>query len=216
MKKIIILGLGLFSLTAYSQVKTNLNVTQNSIPSQTPFLDASSSNTWNRTTNQGKGLVFPRTDLTKMTTLVAAPNGVPTSYPTRLDGMIVYNVGDGEAKTGIPVKVVEGFYYYYNKSNTLNGGTWKPLGGTSTSEKVHSGTFTSDGSAKAILTGLPKEASNIVSIKAYRTDAGAQKAVHTSLYSYSITDQEATVYFGSGVMSTSIPQGEYAYTIEYQ
>lgn len=116
---------------AYSQIKTNDIVSSNTITEQTAFLDASSSVAWNNSTNKGKGLVFPRTDLTTLAALVAFPNGLPTSYPTRLDGMIVYNTGTGETKTGAQkVKVTPGFYFYENKSTTLNGGTWKPLEGS--------------------------------------------------------------------------------------
>lgn len=133
MKKILFLSGFALSSLVLGQIKTNLNVNQATINSQTAFLDASSTLSWNASSNVGKGLVFPRTDLTAMTTLVATPNGIGNSFPTRLDGMIVYNTGIGTAATGTPgVAVVPGFYYYENKTPNLNGGTWKPLGGTAT------------------------------------------------------------------------------------
>lgn len=130
MKKNILLVALLSTVAIGAQIKTNQNISQNSIPNQTAFLDASSSTDWNGKPNVGKGLVFPRTDLTVLATLVATPNGIPASFPTRLDGMVVYNTGTGTSKVG-NVSVKPGFYYYENKSTTdLHGGTWKPLGGT--------------------------------------------------------------------------------------
>ncbi|MDY3351024.1 hypothetical protein PG357_03380 [Riemerella anatipestifer] len=141
MKKYSLITILVASTFSFAQIKTNSNILQNTIPSQTPFLDASSSSSWNGTTNIGKGLVFPRTDLTKLSTLVATPNGIGTSYPNRLDGMIVYNTATGKSAIG-NVDVTSGFYYYENKSNTLSGGTWKPLGGTS---PVTANIYTADG-----------------------------------------------------------------------
>ncbi|WP_276516739.1 hypothetical protein [Ornithobacterium rhinotracheale] len=128
MKKQILL-LGVLSLNAYSyaQIKTNLNTVNGVINNQTAFLDASSSIQWNNSTNIGKGLVFPRTDLTQLKTLIAIPNGLATAYPHRLDGMLVYNTATGTSGIG-NVQVKPGFYYYENKSNSLNGGTWKAMG----------------------------------------------------------------------------------------
>ncbi|RTZ45871.1 hypothetical protein EJ377_13970 [Chryseobacterium arthrosphaerae] len=55
-----------------------------------------------------------------MTTLAAPVNGLPTAFPTLLDGMIVYNTATGTAATGTAgVSVVPGFYYYDNKHQLL-------------------------------------------------------------------------------------------------
>ncbi|WPC11748.1 hypothetical protein LEQ04_01105 [Riemerella anatipestifer] len=93
----------------------------------TAFMDASSSPDWNSSINLGKGLIFPRVDLVQLTALSSVGSGGPANYPTRMDGMLVYNVGTGRSGLG-GVDVVPGFYYYENKSTTLNGGTWKPMG----------------------------------------------------------------------------------------
>ena len=132
MKKIFIfLSVSLVNTLAIAQVRNNESPSNAAINNTTAFLDASSSPKWNGSNNNGKGLVFPRTDLTTMTTLVAPLAGRPNSFPTQLDGMIVYNTGTGETKTGAQkVKVTPGFYFYENKSTTLNGGTWKPLEGS--------------------------------------------------------------------------------------
>ncbi|MGV4463113.1 hypothetical protein ACQ1PR_05930 [Ornithobacterium rhinotracheale] len=127
MKKYILLGAVGLSLSTYAQIRTNKDISQNTISSQTPFLDAFSSVAWNKSTNIGKGLVFPRTDLTQLKTMVAVPNGLATAYPHRLDGMLVYNTATGTSGIG-NVQVKPGFYYYENKSNSLNGGTWKAMG----------------------------------------------------------------------------------------
>lgn len=127
MKRILISTLFVSGFISFAQVRNN-NTPTTGINGTTAFLDASSSNTWNGTNNQGKGLVFPRTDLTAMTSLLAPVNGLPTAFPTRLDGMVVYNTGTGTAGTGTAnTPVAPGFYYYDNKSTTLNGGTWKPF-----------------------------------------------------------------------------------------
>lgn len=126
MKNIVLSILMMSSSLVMSQIKTNLNVSQNTISNQSAFLDASSYPNWNSKSNIGKGLVFPRTDLQTLKTLVAVPDGLPTSFPHRLDGMVVYNTVSGTAGIG-GTKVEPGFYYYENKSQTLNGGTWKPF-----------------------------------------------------------------------------------------
>lgn len=132
MKKVFIfLSVSLISSFVTAQVVNNLTPANEGINETTAFLDASSSVEWNNSTNNGKGLVFPRTDLTAMLSLSAPVSGLPTSFPTYLDGMIVYNEGTGKAKTGTGnVDVKPGFYFYENKSTTLNGGTWKPLEGS--------------------------------------------------------------------------------------
>ena len=128
MKKIILLLLPLLvGVNISPQIRTSQALNQSTINSATPFLDASSSTINNANASYGKGLVFPRTDLTALS-LIASPNGIGTSYPGRLDGMIVYNTATGTAASGTAgVSVTPGFYYYDNKSATLNGGTWKPF-----------------------------------------------------------------------------------------
>ncbi|MCK0203532.1 collagen-like protein [Ornithobacterium rhinotracheale] len=127
MKKYILLGAVGLSLSTYAQIRTNRGISQNTIPNQTAFMDVSSFSEWNNSTNIGKGLVFPRTDLTQLKTMVAVPNGIANAYPNRLDGMLVYNTATGTSGIG-NVQVKPGFYYYENKSNSLNGGTWKAMG----------------------------------------------------------------------------------------
>lgn len=238
MKKII-LSVALFSaIFSFAQIRQSGTNTSYIANSNSSFLDASGSSLWNNTNgNAGKGLVFPRTDLTKITNLVSNPN-LPTNYPTKMDGMIVYNVG-----TGVPgmnaaatPHVTPGFYYYENKTNNLQGGKWVRIGdgsanrvleiGTSevaTNVKVENnqvytikGQFTSDGSTQARI-NFPAGMTSLYNIKIYKkNNSGATQLVHTQLYNYNLTANSGNnVTFGSGVMSTSIPAGTYDYVLEY-
>ncbi|WP_018676725.1 collagen-like protein [Riemerella columbina] len=128
MKKTYIL-IGILGITYFTQaqIRTNENVKGGTINTSSSFLDASSSTTWNGSLNLGKGLVFPRTDLVALTTLVQSGPNVANNFPTRMDGMVVYNTATGVSGIG-SVQVKPGFYYYENKSNSLNGGTWKAMG----------------------------------------------------------------------------------------
>ena len=93
------------------------------------FLDASSSS-YNTSVNLGKGLVFPRVDLSVFTFSPTSGVGAGSNYPNRFDGMIVYNIKEGgTAMDGSTEgELTRGFWYYDNSSTTLTGGTWKPLG----------------------------------------------------------------------------------------
>lgn len=215
MKKIIYsIALTVFSITINAQVRTNLNVNNSAINSQTAFFDASSSPTWNATTNQGKGMVFPKTNLTTLSQLIATPNGLNTAYPNRLDGMIVYNTGVGAPAIGATQtpQVTEGFYYYKNTSGNLNGGYWVRIGdgsanaklalvqetGTTQSPAVATnlsidnkdvfavkGTFTNDG-GNTVNIKKPEGFKTLHSIKMYRIsgNTGAKQLAGSSLYSY--------------------------------
>jgi len=105
-----------------AQVRPNASIGGN-ISNNSAFLDASSSTLWNGSTNNGKGLVFPRVDLKNFTTFLSGTTGISNSFPGRFDGMIVYNTATGTAPIG-GTAVTPGFYYYYNKSATNNGGSW--------------------------------------------------------------------------------------------
>jgi len=94
------------------------------------FLDASSWNEWNLTDNIGKGLLYPRVDLTKFTFSYTSFIGIMTNYPTRFDGFTVYNTAtSGKAAAGATQGTLSpGYWYYDNKTTNINGGTWKPVG----------------------------------------------------------------------------------------
>jgi len=89
------------------------------------------------TGNNGKGIAFPRTDLTKFEF-----QSFLIGYPTYADGLVVFNTGSGttpSSGSGVGSQEVEpGFYYFSNPGSTFNtnAGEWKPLG-SAEAPKVH-------------------------------------------------------------------------------
>jgi hypothetical protein len=135
-------------MSVNSQVR--LVSTSNTSVNSSAFIDASSVNSNNITVGKGKGLVFPRVDLTTFQ-FVSGTTGIGSSFPTRYDGMLVYNTGTGNTLSMASdnvVAVTPGFWYYDNKSTTLKGGTWKPLNSSNnlTGAIVTTGNTTSLGS----------------------------------------------------------------------
>lgn len=235
MKNIFMTVLTVASISLSAQLRNNLTPANGAVTSTTAFLDASSSTTWNGSNNNGKGLVFPRTDLVAMTSLAAPVNGLPTAFPNRLDGMIVYNTATGTAATGTAgVSVVPGFYYYDNKTSMLNGGTWKPLSsavdpkfnvtnaaaGTPTNTLVNGnqvyaikGQFTASGTSTAVDIPAPAGMSAMYGITIYK--AGTNTVYDRSLYSYTVATTAGNAVTGSPSMSVVYPSGTYEYVLEY-
>ena len=99
------------------------------------FIDGSSNNIDLGDINQGRGIVFPYTDLTQMSGLGdERPNPRTRINPNYYDNMIVYNVGEGISAIG-GTEVEVGYYYYSNPIQedspmgpTVLGGTWIPFG----------------------------------------------------------------------------------------
>lgn len=116
----------LFSQINYAQLRVNNNGSSSSLTNNTAFLDASSSITWNNSTNNGKGLVFPRVDLTTLATMTPSTSAANFN-PNRFDGMLVFNTATGTSAIG-NISVTPGFYYYRNTSTSVNGGIWTPIG----------------------------------------------------------------------------------------
>lgn len=139
MKKTIFTGLMylLCVVLGSAQVRIVNSANNNSLTNSPAFIDASSNVTVNNSTNVGKGLLFPRVDLS-LYNFPSVSNGIPSSFPTRFDGMIVYNTAtSGIAGVGATKgTLTEGFWYYENKSATLEGGIWKPLGGNADASTV--------------------------------------------------------------------------------
>ncbi|MCD9855155.1 tail fiber domain-containing protein [Epilithonimonas sp. JDS] len=111
------------------QVRIVNNAINLSTTNSPAFLDASSNTTVNLSNNIGKGLIFPRVDLSTLTSFPSVIVGIPNSFPTRFDGMIVYNTANsGTAGVGATLgTLTSGFWYYDNKSSTNTGGIWKSL-----------------------------------------------------------------------------------------
>ena len=137
MKKYLFLAL-LVSNYGISQVNSNGTTTAN-ITGQNPFFDASTNfdNSIVPDSN-GKGLVFPRTDLTTWQFNTELLDGI--TFPSAFDGMIVYNIGTGTtlAGQGQVVSVSPGFYYFSNPgaSTDITAGTWVKIGGAGVSNTI--------------------------------------------------------------------------------
>jgi hypothetical protein len=140
MKRIIILAfilcVGIW--VSHAQVRIVNSANNTGLNNSPAFIDASSNPTVNGSANVGKGLIFPRVDLSAMTAFPSVTAGIPTAFPTRFDGMIVYNTAtSGTAGVGSTEGTLSpGFWYYENKSASNTGGTWKPLGGGSSASDI--------------------------------------------------------------------------------
>ncbi|NML69063.1 hypothetical protein HHL23_04560 [Chryseobacterium sp. RP-3-3] len=128
-KHTLLFGALFFGGMATAQVRFSNSTMHTAILNGSAFIDASSNPVSNLSTNVGKGLLYPRTDLSTFKAFGGAPIGIPTSFPTYYDGFTVYNTNvGGQAGVGnTQGALTAGFWYYDNKSNTINGGTWKPL-----------------------------------------------------------------------------------------
>ncbi|MBV7441869.1 hypothetical protein KRX57_10600 [Weeksellaceae bacterium TAE3-ERU29] len=120
--KIIVTSLLIGSL-AYGQV--NLQAPASPVINQeNPFLDASGY--VNAKNNVGKGLYFPKTDLTQWEFKLDRVD--PGTFSNYFDGMIVYNSGTGktiadETKGGKQIDITPGFYYFKNPNQTFPDGS---------------------------------------------------------------------------------------------
>lgn len=211
-----------------AQIKGNQSFSDSSIPVSSAFLDASATATINGN-NVGKGLIFPRADISQLTlsnqgTLYNAGNN-----PNRFDGMIVYNT----ASSGTPASgtasepLSTGFWYYDNKTTNPNGGIWKPMASskeniltteTVTNRLVNSaqiygikGTFTASGTSTAVTIPAPAGITSLYGITIYK--AGTNMAYAKELYSYDTTT--GTAITGSPSISVVYPGGNYEYVLEY-
>jgi hypothetical protein len=85
----------LYAYKSNAHVNTNRPVS-NSITDENAFIDASTN--FNDANSLGKGLIFPRTNLTTWQFKTDALDGI--NFPTAFDGMIVYNTGTGSTISG--------------------------------------------------------------------------------------------------------------------
>ena len=117
------------TMLGFGQVRIVNSVNNIPAPRSSAFIDATSIDYLNATANVGKGLLYPRTDLTTFT-FSGGAFGTPGNYPTYYDGFVVYNTASGgKANQGTTEGTLsEGFWYYKNKSNTIDGGTWIAVG----------------------------------------------------------------------------------------
>ncbi|RNA61549.1 hypothetical protein D1631_06195 [Chryseobacterium nematophagum] len=129
LKKILPVGALLLVSCFYGQVRIANSATNQAAINSSAFIDASSNTTFNQSPTVGKGLLYPRTDLTVFNGFSGVPVGTPNSYPYNYDGFMVFNTAaSGTAGVGATEGTLcRGFWYYDNPSTNLTGGTWKPL-----------------------------------------------------------------------------------------
>lgn len=221
------------SNTITSQVRIFNSTTNSSALNSSAFIDASSNIASNTSTNIGKGLLYPRVDLTTFASFSGSPTGISSSYPNRFDGMVVYNTGTGNTLVGSSttiVAVTPGFYYYNNKSATLTGGVWTPLlDGTTVIKNVNStevalstkvngaqlyainGTFTATGSSTAVSVTVPAGMTGYYTLVTYQSG----KTFRKEIYSFDIATSTNNVICGTGAFSEVLPAGTYNYVLEY-
>lgn len=244
-KKFLLIVASTLAMSQYSKAQLRTNgFASGNIQGQAAFMDASGATNGfsdDANTTDGKGLVFPRTNLTNFT--FATTVGDEDNFPTAYDGMIVYNTGTGNTPatgSGIGNQAVNpGFYYFSNPTAgpvsgnfSINAGQWLPLGSsakfdvttaeTTTNTLVNGnqvyakrGQFVASGTSTA-----PTSYTNAVIIPTtgslYRItifQAGTNNVYDNSVYSY----DKATGNFitGSPSMSVVYPSGTYDYTVEY-
>lgn len=231
MKNILTILIFFITLISNAQVRfTSIANTASSTASS--FIDASSNSTNNNSTSTGKGLVFPRVALGSFT-FGTATTGIPTSFPSRYDGMIVYNTTDGgAANAGLTSGVLApGFWFYENKTTSLTGGTWKPLGsGAAGSVKditatevvldkkidgaqlyAIKGSFTADGVSAAVTITKPTGMTGYYSLTTYKDG----KTFRNQIISFDTVATTGNVVTGSGFMTEVYPAGTYNYVLEY-
>lgn len=220
------------SSTFFAQLRSNGTVSA-TVSTQSVFLDASA-NGFTTSTSNGKGLAFPRTNLTTFTFVTPVTSAL--NFPTAYDGMIVYNSTAGTTPatgSGIGNQTVGvGFYYFSNPTPTpaysSASGQWLPLGSapkeniltteTVTNRLVNNaqiygikGTFTANGTTTAVTIPAPTGITALYGITIYK--AGTNTVYSRELYSYDITNGSAVT--GSPTMSVVYPSGTYDYVLEY-
>jgi len=140
----------------WTQVKNN-STPVNTLAGENPFMDASSNFgiLSGVEANKGKGLVFPRTDLTNFTFITSA--FTEDNFPTAFDGMIVYNIGTGQSVSGQGVRtfVTPGFYFFYNPiannvdNQTITSGRWVRMNDSNITSMPSGAAFPTDPAPKA-------------------------------------------------------------------
>lgn len=223
------------ALLSFSQVRVVNSTTNSSAANSSAFIDASSNGTVNSSTNIGKGFLFPQTDLTTFASFSGFPTGLPNSYPTHFDGMVVYNTATGTSSIG-SVAVTPGFYYYSNPgASSPSTGTWTPVGNGGTPaipvvddtpaetgviingspEKVIRLSGTADGVTTHLDLGTTVLAANTVSVfrKAIVFDSTSGNVLTQSTGAYDTATNKFMT--STGLMNHLLPEGTYDVEVYY-
>lgn len=234
-KNIIVITLLLFMVSnlANAQMLSN-GAFVNSFPNESAFLDGSTLNS--ATVNDGKGLVFPTTDLTLFTFKTAILDGI--NFPSAYDGMIIYNIATGKTlasvggNNGVVTDVFPGFYYFQNPGQTtdLTNGKWVLIGDliknisptievtTSISvdgAKVYAtkGTFITDGNTATTTIVPPTGITGIYRITIYKTEVSVDPATIGNVISRKLSSE---VYeFNLSLLVNNVVTGHYPWSEVY-
>jgi hypothetical protein len=221
-----------------AQINTQGNFA-NILIGENAFLDASGFE--GAPENVGKGINFPRTNLTTFTFITGLIDS--SDIINSFDGLIVFNsvTGVTVAGQGIVTEVVPGFYFFSNPGDpgNITGGQWKLIGDlikniSPTTElttaisvdgvKVYAtkGTFTTVAGSATTTIAPPAGITGIYRITIYKNtptlipgkpDVKAQIA--SSVYDFDITKTSDNVITGDYPFSEVYPAGTYNYTLEY-
>ncbi|WP_312993469.1 hypothetical protein [Chryseobacterium flavum] len=218
------------SANVNAQIISNGNVTS-TLNNTNYFMDGSN---FEGLANQsyGRGLGFPRTNLTTFTFDTSPMDN--TVIVSDFDGMVVYNTATGNtaAGQGVTTAVAPGFYYFSNPGNpgNITNGRWVPMGGagkvnvltteTATNTLVDNkqvyaikGTFTASGTSTAVNIPAPSGMTAMYGITIYK--AGTNIVYDRSLYSYTVATTAGNAITGSPSMSVVYPADTYDYVLEY-
>ena len=177
----------------------------------------------------GKGIIFPRTDITLVQVDAINPNnqlydlegGGVIGAKTYYDGLVVFNTGTGSIPAngmGTSASPVSpGFYYYRNTGTDWNTGVWMPLGGGA-STSVKSKTVTdvvADGVSATLNLGTSVITENeVVEFLGAKVYNAAGDLVIEAFSDYEkATNILAT---GNGMMYQVLPEGTYKVLVEYK
>lgn len=241
MKNLFIIVILLFSYAVNAQIRINTEPAA-TISNQSVFLDAGGSG-FNSSTNNGKGLAFPRTDLT---TFQFAADGNAFSFATRYDGMIVYNTAAGNTITagagvlsGVGSQAVTpGFYYFSNPTSAtvVGNGSWLAVGGGASTAMAISDGVAVD--SRAIVNGTQEKVVRLATIAADGVNTTLD--LHAALTTAVVTVakfRKAAIYnaagdlvmhatggyttgtdilvTGNGMMNKLLPAGTYSVEVYY-
>jgi len=162
MKKLIYISSIFLTFASFAQVANN-GPTPTTASATSAFINASVSTfqslngfSQDGTGNNGKSLVFPRTDLTQFTFATFSPG----DFPSNFDAAIVYNNGTGTTPasgSGVGNQpVTPGFYYFSNPGSSFNtnSGQWLPFDNGSTRTDVVNNTVNN---TNTIINGVPEK-----------------------------------------------------------
>ncbi|MCT2564638.1 hypothetical protein [Chryseobacterium herbae] len=247
-KKFLLIAAATLAISQYSKAQLRTNgFASGNINGQSAFMDASgATNGFSADTNttDGKGLVFPRTNLVNFT--FATTTGDEDNFPTAYDGMIVYNTGTGNTPatgSGIGAQaIVPGFYYFSNPTAgptsgnfSIASGRWLAMGAspkvtigtaeTATNTLINTGVgvdkqlFAKKGTFTASGTStavdIPAPTGMTTLYGITIYKAGTNTVYDRSLYSFTVATSAGNAITGSPSMSVVYPSGTYDYVIEY-